>query len=191
MSSTATYKTENQVWKEIITIVSQWLTAQGFKTWYVRQGHQPQIVDIDTRLILVDRITSTRYGWQADKSYYNEVGDKMENHIRYLTDMTFQLSFIKRRNTQTDNINTLTSSDMANNLLTYFMSAEGLSTFRKLGYGLLRTTSLREPIFSDEDDNYERYPNFDITLNFPQIKVSEIGYIKSAEDVIGTNFSNY
>lgn len=180
------YKTENQVWADIIRVVSEWAQSNSLSSWVVKQGHQPQIVDINSQLILVDRITSNRYGWQSDKTYYDTTKDQVENHVCYLSEMTFQLSFFKRRNPKNDTLSTLTSSDVANRLLTYFMSGLGLSTLRALGYGLLRTTELREPIFSDENDAYQRYPNFDITLNFPQILATNIGAIKSENDVIPT-----
>lgn len=180
------YKTENQVWKDVIGIVSQWTQSNGLSAWSVKQGHQPQIVSIESQLILVDRIASNRYGWQADKTHYDSTKDQMENRVCYLTDMIFQLSFFKRRNPEKDTLSTLTSSDVANSLLTYLMSRAGLSAFRALGYGLLRTTELREPVFSDDNDSYQRYPNFDITLNFPQILATDIGAIKSENDVIPT-----
>lgn len=178
-----TYRSENQVWEQVMGLLNDWVSSQNLTTWIVRQGHQPHIVDITSRLIWVDRISSTRYGWQADKPRLDETSQQMVNDIRYYTDMVFQISFFKRRENN-DTVDTLTSSDVANQMLTYLMSETGLANFRALGFGLLRTTELREPIFSDEDDTYERNPNFDITINFEQVQTSNIGSIDSLQYVI-------
>lgn len=56
------------------------------------------------------------------------------------------------------------AEDVANALRMYFLSDIGVSALHKLGYSILDTSLIRNPIIEMDDEKYARTPNFDITL---------------------------
>lgn len=166
------FKTENQIWAELIKIVSDWTKSNGFSDWIVKQGYQPEKVDLEDKIIMIHKIHTLRYNWQETKTIRekNNEGEitGFYNRVQFLVDSVFQFSFYNARKPLLDGVDTITSVDVANDLLTWFMSDLGLSTMRKKGYGLLRTTELREPILIDTSENYQKMPNFDIVVNYAQ-----------------------
>lgn len=166
-----TFKMENQIWANLIKVTSDWVSANSLSGWIVKQGYQPEKVNLEDKIIMIHRIATNRYNWQSEKTIREFQGDQLTgfyNRIQYLVDSIFQFSFYCARNPKKDTVNTITASDVANSLLTWFMSDIGLSTMRGYGFGLLRTTELREPVIVNPSENYQKMPNFDITMNYAQ-----------------------
>lgn len=166
------FKTENQIWAELIYVVSDWAKSNGYSDWIVKQGYQPEKIDLEDKIIMIHKIHTLRYNWQETKTIREKDSSGeitgFYNRVQFLVDSVFQFSFYNARKPLLDGVGTITSIDVANNLLTWFMSDLGLSTMRQYGYGLLRTTELREPIFVDPSDNYQKMTNFDIVVNYAQ-----------------------
>lgn len=168
------YKSENQIWADIMTLINGGLAYFNITGWTVRQGQLPTKTTVNKPTIYIDRITSRRYGWQKKKDYVEN--GQMKHKESYIQELRFQVSSIKKRNVEI--IDNMTSADVSNYLVSYLSSTYGLKVIRDLGYQPLRTVDVGEPAFINDSDNYEKNPNFDISLYLVQDIIKDENGIK-------------
>lgn len=164
-------KSENQQWQDIIAIINYALSQKSIN-WKVRQLNQPTNIDLSTGCVYVSQVNSTRLGWQAHREKY--INNEMVHSEQYIEQVMYQISGFKKRNPA--DINEMTSSDVLNYLITFFMSSEGNKYIRSLGYESFRISQLRNPVIVTDSDKYEKNPSFDITLVLLQTEDSSIDY---------------
>lgn len=158
-----TYKTENNIWVDMIALLNQALAAKDITDMTVMRANQP--FDVTKKsVVLISRINSSRYGWRGRK---NKVINSQMTHIEnYFQELQFQITVLKQA--KINDIEDLTATDIANKLVDYLLSNKGLESLRGLGYMPLRITRVREPTFVNETDNYQVNPNFDLICYIQQ-----------------------
>ena len=158
-----TYKTENDIWADMIALLNEALTAKQVTSMTVMRSFQP--IDVTGKnLVLINKISSRRYGWRGR---YNKIINNTMKHIeKYFQEMRFQINVLKKINL--DDISEITASDIANMLIDYLLSDKGLKSLRSRGYMPLRIIDVRIPSFTNENDNYQLNPNFDLICTVQQ-----------------------
>lgn len=164
-------KNENAQWQDILGIVKHAIALKNIQ-WQVKQLQQPENIGLTTGCIYISRIDSSRLGWQAHRDKY--INGEMKHSEEYIEQITYQISAFKKRNSK--DIAELTSSDVLNSLITFFMSKNGVQYIRSLGYQTFRISQLRQPVFVTDSENYEKNPSFDITLVLSQTDVEDENY---------------
>lgn len=153
-------KTENQIWIDLKNLIMQGLERFSIDGWQIRQLQQPVKITTLRPTIFMAKLNSPRIGWQYSKNTASASG--IVHTEIYKQEIRFQISALKKRNSA--NVEEITSSDVLNALITWFMSREGLAAVRELGYNIFRIGKLEEPFFIDDSDTYERNPYFEFSL---------------------------
>lgn len=157
-----TYKTENQIWADIISLLKKATTAKGINCTVMR-SYQPVDVQIQPT-ILIHRISQNRYGWRGRK---NKVINGLMHHIEsYHQELRFQVDVLKK--IDVSNPDEKTATDIANLLVDWLESDTGLKEMRDLGFMPLRIISMPESTFINQHDNYQINPHFDIICYIQQ-----------------------
>ena len=87
-----TYKTENDIWTDVIALLNEALTAKSITGMMVMRSFQPTDVT-GKNLVLINKISSKRYGWRGR---HNKVINQVMTHIeKYFQEMRFQISVLK------------------------------------------------------------------------------------------------
>lgn len=158
-----TYKTENEIWADIISLLREAVSAKGITGFTVMRSYQP----VDTQnqpVILIHRISQNRYGWRGRK---DKVINGVMRHIeRYYQELRFQVDVLKKINIQ--NPEELTASDIANMLVDWLESDKGLKVMRSYGFMPLRIQAMPENQFVNQHDNFQINPHFDIIFYIEQ-----------------------
>lgn len=158
-----TYKTENDIWTDVIALLNEALTAKSITGMTVMRSFQPTDVT-GKNLVLINKISSKRYGWRGR---HNKVVNQVMTHIeKYFQEMRFQISILKMINLA--DITETTASDIANMLIDYLLSDKGLQSLRSKGYMPIRVVDVRNPSFINQTDNYQFNPNFDLICTIQQ-----------------------
>ena len=158
-----TYKTENDIWTDVIALLNEALTAKSITGMTVMRSFQPTDVT-GKNLVLINRISSKRYGWRGR---HNKVINNVMTHIeKYFQEMRFQISVLKMINLA--DVTETTASDIANMLIDYLLSDKGLKSLRSKGYMPIRVVDVRIPSFVNQTDNYQLNPNFDLICTIQQ-----------------------
>lgn len=158
-----TYKTENDIWADMIALLNEALSAKNITGMTVMRSYQP--LDVTGKsLVLIQRVSGRRYGWRGRK---NKIINGVMKHIEnYFKEMRFQISVLKK--IDINDISQLTATDIADMLVDYLLSDKGLKNLRSRGYMPLRVVDVREPTFTNESNNYQINPNFDLICTVQQ-----------------------
>lgn len=174
--SKMTYKTENDIWKDMISLFNEALTAKQITGMTVMRAVQP--VDVTGKsLVLLQRVNARRYGWRG--RHETTVADSLHHIENYYQEMRFQVTVLKK--IDITKIDELTASDIANMIVDYLLSDTGLKSLRSKGYMPLRIAEVREPSFTNEGENYQIHPNFDLVC-YVQQETSELQKVIEGKD---------
>lgn len=157
-----TYKTENQIWANMIVLLNKAVSAKEISGFTVMRSNQP--VDIQKQpVILIHRISTNRYGWRGRK---DKVINGVMHHIEsYHQELRFQIDVLKKISGSAEE---QTASDIANLLVDWLESDKGLKEMRSLGFMPLRIINMPENTFVNQNDNYQINPHFDIICYIQQ-----------------------
>ena len=164
-------KNENQIWSDIRETVLAGLTANAITGFDVISANQPSKATIEQPTIWIDRVSARRYGWQGTDE--REDVDNLYLDNTYYEEIMFQITALKKRNTATDTVLTMTSGDVLHLLTTYFNGSGGIGKLETLDFSCLKVGEVRESTFISNSDLYEKTPSFDITLTHMQTVEAE------------------
>lgn len=146
----------------------------------IRQSFQPTQTGTETNPVLTFfKVSDKRYGWQRKFSYWDEDLLEMKHLERQIYESTFQISGLSAQDPT--KINSLTSSDLVNTASSIIQSDATIDELKKNGVGILRVTDIRNTPFSDDRDQFEFSPSFDVILRHIQertISVPDITLIE-------------
>ena len=169
-------KGENQIYSDIVGFVNSSLSALNIQGWQVLQLKQPvKLTDI-TPTIYVTCTLKRRRGWQYRD--YKIIDAELKNTQYFKQEVDVQFSALKRRELD-DTVDTLNSSDVLELFKTYMLNPYTLQDLRALGYRIYQPTEIQSPDFTDDSDNFEFMPFFNVTfilnqsLSSPQTSIDE------------------
>ena len=165
------FKTDNQIFKDIIGVIDGYLAASGQPGWQTVQAEQPVPVAISDKMVLVSRVYMRPVGWQGSED--KDVGYSYTHIEKQRAELRLQLTFLCQRHPATDTVATWTAQDMAEHLRMYLNGYNGIMALAALGYRTLRCTNIRLGSFIDDSESYQMEPSFDLTLLYTQTLESE------------------
>ena len=163
-------KTENQIWADLRKLITLGLAKFGIEGWQIRQLQQPVKITTLQPTVFMAKLNAPRIGCQYSKK--EVVDGSLMRTEKFIQEIRFQISALKKRIPAV--VDDFTSSDALNALISWFMSRDGLSAIRALGYNTYRVGRLEEPFFIDDSDTYERNPYFEFSLIVNQSYSEEI-----------------
>lgn len=161
------YKTENQVFADIIGVIRSFFESMGENDWVIRQGYQPRQETLQNKAVTLWRVYSSDNGFQGEKYLTDDNGNYiMRQEVQ--KEISMQVDFFRKREPIEDNINTKNAIDYANLLKVYLSNSVGIAELQELGYGFLRIENFREPKRLTPSGLYESFPGFDLVILYWQ-----------------------
>lgn len=159
--------TESDVWQVIISTLRAGLDLQGFNNVEIRQSYQPIKTGVSTNpTAYLFKVTSQRVGWQSRKYRYNMGNDYFDCNGDYWIEATYQLTAQVERDI--NDINSLTSYDIADKCAAVLQTDESLNNFLVNGIGIQAITDVRNPFSLDDRDQFDQDASFDFVLSYNQ-----------------------
>lgn len=160
------YKTENQVFADIIGVIRGFFESIGENDWIVRQGYQPRQEALQNKAVTLWRVYSADNGFQGEKYLTDDNGNYiMRSEVQ--KEVSIQFDFFRKRK-ENDVAETKNAIDYANLLKVYLSNSVGISELQELGYGFLRIENFREPKHLTPSDIYETFAGFDLIILYWQ-----------------------
>lgn len=162
-----TIKYENRIGTELADVVSQALGNRGIVGFKVEYGDQPVTVDDRGAKVILRKTAEALIGTPHRYDFVDD-SEFLQHEEAYLIELTYEITTVKRRDPQSDTLDTITAADALQTLAAWFLSAKGLRVMRDLGYSVLPVKHLRQVYTQDEQGHYELTPAFDLTLSIRQ-----------------------
>ena len=188
---TTNYHSRNNVLSHLVTAFNTMLTDLGLaNTWTVVSANQPTLQGLQNNTIYIDIISKRRYGTQGTKSIKTNNG-WYESSV-WFEEMLVQVGGFLQRNPQTDDVDTLTSSDVvgllqgcvnSNNDMGGVGTGQNKYGVKKRSYfvenwmQVIKSTELRELDYETDSGLKEKLPQFDFVL------VVEQNILKKADEI--------
>lgn len=174
------FKTENEIWADVLRFINTALTANAVSGWTVTRSYQPTKGTLKSPYILVQRLNNRTLGFQ--QSHIREITGNEEllnEENKEIQEITFQIDAIKRR--IPGERGELTSSDVLAKLRLWFNSSDGIKTIRADNYNIYPVKRINEPYFETSDDVFEFNPNLELVLITGQTYDSTVSKVYKAE----------
>lgn len=185
------YHGRNSVLSYLVGAFNAMLVDLGLnQTWQVVSANQPTLQGLQNNTIYIDIVSKRRYGTQGTKSIKTDNG-WVDSSV-WFEEMLVQVGGFLQRNPQTDDVNTLTSSDVIGLLQGCVNSNSdmgGVGTgqnkygVKKRSYfvedwmQVIKSTDLRELDYETDSGLKEKLPQFDFVL------VVEQNILKKADEI--------
>lgn len=188
---TSNYHGRNSVLSYLVGAFNAMLVDLGLSdTWTVVSANQPTLQGLQNNTIYIDIISKRRYGTQGTKSIKTNNG-WYESSV-WFEEMLVQVGGFLQRNPQTDDVDTLTSSDVvgllqgcvnSNNDMGGVGTGQNKYGVKKRSYfvenwmQVIKSTELRELDYETDSGLKEKLPQFDFVL------VVEQNILKKADEI--------
>lgn len=176
------FKTENQIWAELIDMLKQALRYRNITGFEVRQGNQKTKVTPASPRLTLHKVSAVNRGFSYRYDKVRDDTGTLEHTEAYLQEITFQVTALKLRS-NSDTIETHTAGDAANAVKDYLNSIDGIKAMQALGYGLLPPKMYRAPTFVNDTEDFEYAPNIDFTVIVKQ------AFSRKQAAITGTEFT--
>lgn len=168
-------KTENQIYSDIIALLSSALKNFNVEGWKVCQLIQPVKLTLVSPAIYVSIEQIAKRGAQYTRRIKNETDFTYVE--AYKEEISVKI-FALKRNLVTDTEKTLVAKDVLKLISSWFVSSDGLKQLRKLGYSIYNPSAITQVSFKNDSDNKMVFPSLSITFiteqswNFSQEEIS-------------------
>lgn len=125
------------------------------------------------------KVSGHRHGSPLRKEVWNTTTETFDHHEIQQYEDTYQLSAWIPQNP--NNVTELTESDILNTVAGIMQSDAILTAFRAQDVGILRITEVRNPIITDDRDQFAAIPSFDVALTYKRTKISTVAPVVSTE----------
>lgn len=180
MKATLTsYKTENQIYADFISLIQEAFNAFGIKGWHIRQLNQVFKVNILKPTVFITLTGTSQRGRQ-----YQTKTKKQDNILKsYFTKQEVKLRFSStHRERADDTVNTINSNDILKIIREYMQSEEGILFLANKGYAQYTATQISDQQFSNDEDNFQFLPYFDCTFIYTDSWRTEVGRITKVRE---------
>lgn len=172
------YKTENQIIADCVSLANTALEYFAIDGWVVRQLRQLYKVNVLNPTIFVSILSHNQLGRQyvkrtmTDDVITRTNSNKQEVKIRFSA---------LHRELETDTTETYGGVDVLKILRGYLQSTEGIATLNDLGYAQYRADAINEQEFMNDSDNFQLMPYYDITLLYTDVWTNSVNKLDRAE----------
>lgn len=167
---TSGYHNQNAVIAKVQSALEAMLVDLNITGWQVLRSNQPTIQALQNKSVYYDIISKRRVGTQGVKSVKNNTS--WQDKTVWYDEFLVQVSGFKQRDPDTDDVNTLSSSDVISLLQGCVNSNGALSEKNYFNSGwiqLIKSTDIRELDYETDSGLKEKMPQFDFLLVVEQI----------------------
>lgn len=169
-------KTENQIWKFLISELTTVLNNNLRTGWVVLRDYQPSIQGLLDKGIYIHSIEKRRIGTQGTTTEYDNLGNCYDADHWY-EEILFRVSAFCKRNPDTETYETITSEDVLGEIMAYINSSTKVAKWKSEGYEVIKSTNMRLLDFETDSGLQEKMPQFDFLLCVEQKVLKKINKI--------------
>jgi hypothetical protein len=163
--------TDNSLIQIFLPIINAGLIADGFTGVTVKQANQPTQQGIDTGpTVYFFKVSSKRYGWLGRNDVWNPNTMQMQHFESQYFESAWQMQALVLQDPTTPN--QYTASDLISEVSDIMQSDNTRAILNSSGIGILRITDITNPYFTDDRDNFEAIPSFDMTFVYENVRTS-------------------
>ena len=163
-------QTDNTLIQLFLPIIQSGLAADGFTGVTVQQANQPTQQGIPTGpTVYFYKLYNRRYGFLGRQDVWDENLDQMTHHEGQYYETSFRFQALVLQNVKTPGY---TASDLINEVACILQSDSTIVELNAQNVGILRITDISNPYFTDDRDNFEALPSFEITLLYLNDRIS-------------------
>lgn len=171
---------DNDLIRVFLPIINSGIAAAGLTGVTIKQANQPTAQGANTNpTIYFFKVSDHRYGFLDRRDVWDEINEVMIHTEVQQYETVFQFSALVRQNPRTP-VN-YTASDLVNECAAILQSDVAMTQLFQNDIGILKITDIRNPYFTDDRDQYEASPSFDVTFTHKQTRVSTVPVIESVE----------
>lgn len=159
-------KSENQIFKILRESILKGLEEFGIKDGLDCRRFAQANFNHGDKLVLLNKISSERVGWQAFNYDYNREKGVEERTDEWIEQQSWQISALKRM-MQNDTTETVTADDIINALITWFNGLGNLD-LRTNGIANLPIDPHSIMVYNDDSDLYQRRVVFTMEVQVPK-----------------------
>ena len=168
------YKTENQIFQDFISLANNALAFFSIQGWQVRQLRQVLKVNVLPPTIFVSIITNKQTGAQYLQT--QKTDDIITETNSAKQEVKIRFSALRKRKI-TDETDTIYGVDVLRLISYYLQSQTGINDLKTLGYAQYRNGLITNQDFLDDSDNFEFMPFFENEFLFTNSWTNSIGEI--------------
>ena len=162
---------DNTLIQLFLPIINAGLQNDAFFNVVVKQANQPTMQGINTNpTVYFFKVGSKRYGFLGRNDAWNTVSSQMVHTESQYFESTWQMQALYLQDPSTPN--QFTASDLIQEISDILQSDYARQTLNNAGVGILRITDIVNPYFTDDRDNFEAIPSFDITFTYQNFRTS-------------------
>jgi hypothetical protein len=176
-----TLKTDNQLITDIVGFTNSFLNDFNITGWQVLQLYQPVKLTTIEPTIYITITNKKRNGWQA--RYYPIIDNNLNIEDKYIQEYDVQFSAVRTREI-TDTKTTISSADILELLKTYMLNPNTLLDLKGLGYLIYQPTDIQKQDFTNDSDNFDLMPFFNVTFIYNQSLISSQAAISEYKQTI-------
>lgn len=163
---------DNTLIQTFLPIINSGLTADGFTTVTVKQANQPTMQGINTNpTCYFFKTHGKRYGYLGRYDAWNSNTSQMVHKESQYYESTWQFSALVLQSPLTPN--QYTAADIVDEVASILQSDVSRETLNNSGIGILRISDIVNPYFTDDRDNFEASPNFEVTFTYQNFRVTQ------------------
>lgn len=162
--------TEYQIRAAFISVLEHALQETGVEGFPVL-ARNPQLMTRDDSIVLIDRLSVKRIGFQGRFYDINELDEsRLNERMQWIEEHSWQVSVCRQRQI-TDTISTQTGDDVVEKLTAWLNSRRGAWHMRHrtdVPMAPVFTSQKRSRTYTDENDVYQQEEQFDFRLQVVQ-----------------------
>lgn len=171
--------TENQVFVAFCDALDEAKEKMGVPTEWAVLARNPQNMAHLDEVILVDKISQRRRGFQNERY---ESGEDGQLHLvwEWIEEYRYQVSVMRERRLN-DAPTTITADEVACLLRAWVNSSEGAYRLRERSLAPLFVFDVQNQQYQDENDVYQYFPHFDVMIEVVQVKHFEQPHVSAID----------
>ena len=174
------YKTENQIYADFISLIQESFNVFGIKGWQIRQLNQVFKVNVLKPSVFITITNTPQRGRQYQEKVKNQDKKIIKTHFtKQEVKLRFSSSHRERTN---DTVNSINSNDILKIIREYMQSEEGILFLADKGYAQYTGTDISDQQFTNDEDNFQFLPYFDCTFVYTNSWSTEVGEITQVKE---------
>lgn len=160
--------TENRVFSAFCEALDAAKEDMGIPGGWLVLSRNPQNMVRTGRVVLVDKVSQRRRGFQNERHEVGEDG-RLRRIWEWIEEYRFQVSAVRERKVD-DAADTVTADEVAALLRAWLNSSDGAARMRKAGLAPLFVFEMANQSYQDENGVYQYFPHFDVMVEVVQTK---------------------
>ncbi len=163
---------DNTLIQTFLPIINAQLIVDGFTTVSVKQSNQPTMQGINTNpTCYFFKVAGKRYGYLGRYDAWNSNTSSMVHNESQYYESTWQFAALVLQSPLTPN--QFTAADIVDEVASILVSDNSRAILNASGIGLLRISDIVNPYFTDDRDNFEASPSFDVTFTYQNFRIQQ------------------